>query len=188
MSLLPIVLYNDPVLRANAAPVTSITPELTRFIADLFETMYHAHGVGLAAPQVGQSIRLFVVDADAMVEDEPDAVRYGRKVYINPEIVSKGDKSIEFEEGCLSIPDLRETIRRPDTITVRYRDEEFVEQTVTYSGWMSRVFQHELDHLDGTLFIDRVGSFRRRLLTRKLDLIDKGSVEPEYPFVPRSHG
>ena len=133
-------------------------------------------------------LRLFVVDADAMVEDEPDAVRYGRKVYINPEIVSKGDKNIEFEEGCLSIPDLRETVRRPDTITVRYRDEEFVEQTVTYSGWMSRVFQHELDHLDGTLFIDRVGSFRRRLLTRKLDLIDKGSVEPDYPFVPRSHG
>lgn len=188
MSLLPIVLYNDPVLRAKAAPINALTPELTALIADLFETMYHAHGVGLAAPQVGRSIRLFVVDADVMVEDEPDAVRYGRKVYINPEIVSKGETSVDFEEGCLSIPDLRETVRRPDTITVKYRDEHFKEQTATYSGWMSRVFQHELDHLDGTLFIDRVGSFRRRLLTRKLDQIDQGLVEPDYPFVPRAHG
>lgn len=188
MSLLPIVLYNDPVLRANAAPIEALTPELSRFIADLFETMYHAHGVGLAAPQVGRSIRLFVVDADVMVEDEPDAVRYGRQVYINPEIVFKGDKAVDVEEGCLSIPDLRETVRRPDTITVRYRDEHFAERTETYSGWMSRVFQHELDHLDGTLFIDRVGSFRRRLLTRRLDQIDAGLVEPDYPFVPRTNG
>jgi peptide deformylase len=188
MSLLPIVLYNDPVLRAHAAPVNAITPELTTLIADMFETMYNSHGVGLAAPQIGKSLRLFVVDADAMVDDEPDAVRYGRVVYINPEIISKGDKTVEFEEGCLSIPDLRETVKRPDSITIRYRDEHFVEQTATYSGWMSRVFQHELDHLDGTLFIDRVGSFRRRLLTRKLDQIDQGLIEPDYPFVSRAHG
>lgn len=188
MPVLPIVLYNDAVLRAKATPIEGISAELTTLIADMFETMYHAHGVGLAAPQIGRSIRLFVVDADVMVEDEPDAVRYGRKVYINPEIIASDDKKIDFEEGCLSIPDLRETVRRPDSITVRFRDEQFTEHTESYSGWMSRVFQHEFDHLDGTLFIDRVGSFRRRLLTRKLDQIDSGLVAPEYPYIPRSHG
>ncbi len=187
MSVLPIVLYNDPVLREKASTVDALTPELTRLVSDMFETMYEAHGVGLAAPQIGKSIRLFVVDADVMVEDEPDATRYGRIAYFNPEIISLEPKLIEFEEGCLSIPDLRETVKRPDVITVRYQDASFTTRTETYSGWMSRVFQHELDHLDGKLFIDRVGSFRRRLLTRKLDLIDKGLVEPTYPFVPRPH-
>ena len=189
MSVLPIVLYNDPVLRATAAPIEAITPEITKLIADMFETMYEAHGVGLAAPQIGQSIRLFVVDADVMMEDdEPDAVKLGKQVYINPTIVSHEAAKVTFEEGCLSIPDLRETVTRPDVITVAYRDESFTERTATYDGWMSRVFQHELDHLDGKLFIDHVGSFRRRLLTRKLDLIDEGEVEPEYPFVKRPHG
>ncbi len=188
MSVLPIVLYNDPVLRATAAPIEAITPEIKKLIADMFETMYEAHGVGLAAPQIGKSIRLFVVDADVMMEDEPDAVKLGKQVYINPTIVSHEAAKETFEEGCLSIPDLRENVIRPDVITVAYRDESFTERTATYGGWMSRVFQHELDHLDGKLFIDRVGSFRRRLLTRKLDLIDKGEVEPEYPFVKRPHG
>lgn len=188
MSILPIVLYNDSVLRQTAAPVAALTPELETLIADMFDTMYEANGVGLAAPQIGRSIRLFVVDADVMVEDEPDAVTYGRKVFINPVITDVGPKKVEYEEGCLSLPDLRETVSRPDTITLTYRDETFAPKTETYSGWMSRVIQHELDHLDGVLFIDRIGSFKRRLLARKLDQIDQGLIQPDYEHLDRSHG
>ncbi len=187
MAPLPIVLYNDPVLRAPAAAVESLTPELESFIADLFETMYEAHGVGLAAPQVGRSIRLFVMDADVMAEDEPDAPRFGKQVFINPKITAVGPAAVDFEEGCLSIPDLRESVRRPDQITVEYRDARFELRTDTFDGWVSRVIQHELDHLDGVLFVDRVGSFKRRLLQRKLDAIDQGQYVPDYPYVPR-HG
>lgn len=188
MPILPIVLYNDSVLRQTASPVDSVTPAIETLIADMFETMYEANGVGLAAPQVGRSIRLFVVDADVMVEDEPDATRYGKRVYINPVVTAVGPKKVEFEEGCLSLPDLRETVSRPDQITLTFRDETFAERTETYSGWMSRVIQHELDHLDGVLFIDRIGSFKRRLMSRKLEQIDQGLIQPEYEHLDRSHG
>lgn len=188
MAILPIVLFNDPVLRRTADPVDAFTPELATFIDELFDTMYEANGIGLAAPQVGRSIRLFVVDADGMVEDEPDAPRYGKMAFINPVVTHAGSTKVEFEEGCLSIPDVRETVSRPDQITIRYLDATFTPKEETYSGWMSRVIQHELDHLDGVLFIDRVGSFKRRLLSRRLDLINQGLVEPDYVHVSRAHG
>lgn len=184
MSILPIVLYNDPILREKSAVIESDTKKLQKLIDDMFDTMYEASGVGLAAPQIGQNIRLFVVDADVMVEDT-DEQAYGPLTCINPEIVSKGDELIEFEEGCLSLPDLREKVFRPDFITVKFLDRKFVEHQMEFSGWMSRVFQHELDHLDGVLFFDYLGSFKKRLLARRLSLIDAGEVEADYEVKPR---
>jgi len=187
MPILPIVLYNDAVLRRTAEPLASLTPEVETLIADMFQTMYEANGVGLAAPQIGRSVRLFVVDADVMVEDDPDAPRYGKRVFINPVITHAGPETVSFEEGCLSLPDLRETVARPDAITLRYRDGTFAEKTEPFAGWMSRVIQHELDHLDGILFIDRIGSFKRRLMGRKLEQIDQGLIQPGYAHVGRGN-
>jgi peptide deformylase len=180
MAILPIVLYNDPVLREKATVIESDSKKLQRLIDDMFETMYEASGVGLAAPQIGESIRLFVVDADVMVEDDEDAHKYGPMVFINPEIVSAGEAKVEFEEGCLSLPDLREKVTRPDKITVKFLDRKFKKHELSIDGWMSRVFQHELDHLDGVLFFDYLGSFKKRLLARRLALIDAGDVETDY--------
>jgi len=184
MSILPIVLYNDPILREKSAVIESDTKKLQKLIDDMFDTMYEANGVGLAAPQIGHNLRLFVVDADVMVEDT-DEKAYGPLTCINPEITSKGDAWIEFEEGCLSLPDLRERVSRPDFITVKFMDRNFVEQQMEFHGWMSRVFQHELDHLDGVLFFDYLGSFKKRLLARRLSLIDAGEVEADYEVKPR---
>jgi peptide deformylase len=180
MSILPIVLYNDPVLREKAAEISSDSKKLQRLIDDMFDTMYEASGVGLAAPQVGESLRLFVVDADVMVEDDEKAIKYGPMTFINPVIVSKGEEMTDIEEGCLSLPDLRERVVRPDRITVTFLDRAFKLQTMTFDGWMSRVFQHELDHLDGVLFFDYLGSFKKRLIARRLELIDAGQVETDY--------
>lgn len=185
MSVLPIVLYNDPVLREKAQPIRKNSKELQTLIDDMFDTMYKASGVGLAAPQIGKSLRLFVVDADVMVEDTEEEA-FGPMVFINPEILRTDDKRIPVEEGCLSLPDLRETISRPDEITVRFLDQDFEEQEMTFSGWMSRVIQHEYDHLEGVLFFDYLGSFKKRLITRRLQQIDEGLVETEYPVRQRS--
>lgn len=179
MSILPIVLYNDPILRVKSTAIDSDSKKLQKLIDDMFDTMYEASGVGLAAPQIGQNIRLFVMDADVMVEDT-DETAYGPLTFINPEIVSKGETLIEFEEGCLSLPDLREKIIRTDKIVVKFLDRKFVEQKMEFDGWMSRVFQHELDHLDGILFFDYLGSFKKRLIARRLSQIDAGEVEADY--------
>jgi len=187
MAILPIVIYNDPVLREKAKPIESNTPELQKLIGNMFDTMYEAEGVGLAAPQVGQSIRLFVVDADAMVE-ETDQKAYGPLVFINPEVVQRGIEITEIEEGCLSLPDLRERVSRPAKITVSFLDRNFEPQQLELDGWMSRVFQHELDHLDGILFFDYLGSFKQRLIARRLLLIDQGQVETDYKVRSRKHG
>lgn len=187
MAILPIVLYNDPVLRKKATAIESDSKKLQRLIDDMFETMYEASGVGLAAPQIGESIRLFVVDADVMAEDDEDTQKYGPMVFINPEIVSKGSESIDLEEGCLSLPDLREKVTRPDKITVKFLDRKFVEREMSFDGWMSRVFQHELDHLDGILFFDYLGSFKKRLIARRLAMIDAGEVEADYKIRVRAN-
>lgn len=184
MSVLPIVLYNDPVLREKAEPVKKDSKDIQTLIDDMFDTMYEANGVGLAAPQIGKKLRLFVVDADVMVEHTEEKP-YGPMAIINPEIVSKDNNLVVIEEGCLSLPDLRENVARPDEITVKFLDRDFEPQEMTFSGWMSRVFQHELDHLDGILFFDYLGSFKKRLLARKLAFIDAGDVETEYPIRDR---
>jgi peptide deformylase len=184
MSILPIVLYNDQILRAKSTLIESDSKKLQKLIDDMFDTMYEANGVGLAAPQIGQNIRLFVIDADVMVEDT-DEKAYGPLIFINPEIVSNGDTMIEYEEGCLSLPDLREKVTRPDKITVKFLDKKFVEHKMEFAGWMSRVFQHELDHLDGILFFDYLGSFKKRLIARRLNQIDAGEVVADYEVKPR---
>ena len=182
MSILPVVLYNDPVLREKASIITEDSKKLQKLIDNMYDTMYEASGVGLAAPQIGESVRLFVVDADIMIEDEEDSdeKKYGPMEFINPEIISKGALTLDIEEGCLSLPDLREKVNRPDEITVKFLDRKFNEHEMKFNGWMSRVFQHELDHLDGVLFIDYLGSFKKRLLARRLAAIDAGEVETDY--------
>jgi peptide deformylase len=188
-NVLPIVTYNDAVLREKAEVIATFDKGLMELIDDMFETMYEAHGVGLAAPQIGKSIRLFVIDADAMIEDDdPDAekLRIGPTAFINPQIVKMSDVKVPLDEGCLSLPDLRETVIRPDSLTIKYKDRDFNDCELEASGWLARVIQHEYDHLDGVLFFDHLGSFRRRLLKGKLDAIANGLVEPEYPVVPKS--
>lgn len=187
-SVLPIVTYNDSVLREKALKIDARDNALTRLIDDMFETMYAAHGVGLAAPQIGKSIRLFVIDADAMIDDDdPDAdkLRIGPTTFINPEIVSLSDAKVPMDEGCLSLPDLRETVVRPESLVIRYKDRDFNDCELEATGWLARVIQHEYDHLDGVLFFERLGSFRRRLLKGKLDAIASGLIEPEYPVMPK---
>ena len=186
MSVLPITIYEDPYLRTKCDPVKENSDELQQFIDDLFETMYNAHGVGLAAPQVANTSRVFVIDVDAMLKEEKDSELVGPMAFINPEIIEKGDEVVEYEEGCLSIPDIREDIQRPDYIKVKYLDRDFKEQTLEARGWLSRVIQHEYDHIEGVLFIDYLGSFRKRLLRGKLKQMDNGELEAEYPIAPHA--
>ncbi|HKI44814.1 MAG TPA: peptide deformylase [Balneolales bacterium] len=181
MSVLPITIYEDPYLRTKCDPVEKDSEELQQFVDDLFETMYNAHGVGLAAPQVANTSRIFVIDVDAMLKEENGSEPMGPVAFINPEIIKKGNDIVEYEEGCLSIPDIRENIQRPDYIKVKYLDRDFKEQTLEARGWLSRVIQHEYDHIDGVLFIDYLGSFRKRLLRGKLKQMENGEVETEYP-------
>lgn len=187
MAILPIVTYNDPVLVKKAEQVESMTPELNRFIEDLFETMRGADGVGLAAPQVGKSIRVFVMNADLMYDDDDeDVALYGDKVFINPEIVEFSDEKVTYQEGCLSLPGLLDEVKRPDRIRIRFKDEAFQDQELELDGWNSRVVQHELDHLDGILFISRISAFKRSLHRSLLQKIDEGSASASYPLVPKS--
>ena len=184
MAVLPIVTYDDPVLRKKAEPVEHNSPELQNLVTDLFETMYEASGVGLAAPQVGISLRLFVVDADAITEDA-DEESFGPNVFINPEIEVLDGDPWDAEEGCLSLPELREKVKRPLNIRIRYLDSDFKPQEQDCSGWYARVLQHEYDHLNGVLFIDHLGALRKRLIRGKLNQIRIGQVQAAYPLVPK---
>ncbi|MCC5933770.1 MAG: peptide deformylase [Candidatus Cyclonatronum sp.] len=186
MSILPIVTYNDPVLRQKAAALTENTPELQQLIDNMFETMYNGQGVGLAAPQIGESVRLFVIDADPFTQDEEGEENFGPMVFINPEFTPVGDFKTATDEGCLSIPGVRESVSRPETIQVKWLDRDFKPQEQTFSGWVSRVIQHEYDHIEGVLFIDYLGSFRRRLLRSRLTLVETGEVDAGYPIRPKT--
>ncbi|MEX0928891.1 MAG: peptide deformylase [Balneolales bacterium] len=183
MAVLPIVTYDDPILRKKADPVESDSAELQELINNMFETMYNANGVGLAAPQIGVSLRVFIVDADVMGDDkEEEDESYGPMVFINPEIHEVETSLIEMEEGCLSLPELREKVVRPDDIRVTFLDRHFQKKDLRFSKYMARVIQHEYDHINGVLFIDYVGSFRKRLMRSKLDQISAGELEAEYPI------
>lgn len=184
MSVLPIVTYNDPVLRTVADPVEEDSSELQQFITDLFQTMYQASGVGLAAPQVGRSIRLFVIDTSGITEDEEESVSEPL-TFINPEIIWQSEESERMEEGCLSIPDVRDQVSRPKQITVRYLNRHFEEQELSADQWLARVVQHELDHLNGVLFLDYLSAFRRRIHRSSLKEIEEGRLETEYPVVSK---
>ena len=190
--VLPIYVYGEPVLREPTTPVDADSPELQQFIDDMIETMHGASGIGLAAPQVGRTERLFVIDLSNLEEDleeefdgaenVPDWLREP-VVFINPEVVEDEDcDEVEFEEGCLSIPDIREQVWRPELIHVRFLDRNFQPKEIEAGGMLARVIQHEFDHLNGVLFIDHISAFRRRLLKRRLREITLGEGRADYPL------
>ena len=184
--VIPIVAYGDPVLRKEAEMITADYPDLNTLIQNMWETMYGASGVGLAAPQVGKSIRLFLVDTEPFSEDEdftPEEqaqLKGFKRVFINAEMVEESGEKWSFNEGCLSIPDIREDVSRKDTITIRYFDENFEEHTETFTGLLARVIQHEYDHIEGVLFTDHLSSLKRRLLKGRLTNISKGNIDVDY--------
>jgi len=176
---LPIIAYGDPVLRKKAIAIDLDYPDLNILIANMFETMYAAHGVGLAAPQVGLSVRLFVIDATPFAEDDA-ALENFRKVFINAQIVEENGDKWSFNEGCLSIPDIREDVNRHQNVTVSYLDENMQPQQETFSGLAARVIQHEYDHIEGKLFTDKLSPLRKAMLRNRLDSISKGFVKVDY--------
>jgi peptide deformylase len=185
--ILPIYPYGSPILREETEPVGADSPELQQLIDDMIETMHAASGIGLAAPQVGRRERLFVVDLSTMGEDLAEELggvpewAQGPLAFINPEIVEEDEEDLcEYEEGCLSIPDVREMVTRPDHVRVRFRDRDFVEREIEARGMLARVVQHELDHLHGVLFIDHISQLRRKLLGRRLRSIARGDGEADY--------
>lgn len=187
--VLPIYAYGQPVLRERAADIEGDSPDLQALIDDMVETMHAAAGLGLAAPQVGHGIRLFVADlspfADEYEEELGEVPAFAREplVFINPEILLDDEApEVDMEEGCLSIPDLRETVWRPDALRVRFLDRHFQPQELVAEGHLARVVQHETDHLDGVLYLDYLSPLRRRLLRRRLNAIARGDVEAEYPM------
>jgi len=183
--ILPIVAYGTPVLKKEGKNITKDYPNLDQFIADMWETMYKANGVGLAAPQVGVAIRLFVVDASPFAEDEglSDEEREQligfKKVFINPELEESGEEWV-FNEGCLSIPEVREDIYRQEEIHITYFDENFKEHKEIFTGLPARVIQHEYDHIEGILFTDKLSPLKKRLIKGKLNNIAKGNIQVDY--------
>lgn len=180
--ILPVVAYGHPVLKKIAEEITPDYPGLQQLIADMFETMYHTEGVGLAAPQINKSIRLFVIDAEPFVENYPEAKGF-KKVFINPEIVEVSEETWTFREGCLSLPDMNEDVVRPAKVTVNYLDENFEEHEEELDGICARVFQHEFDHLEGKVYVDRVAPMRKMMLKNKLRNISEGNVAVDYKMI-----
>ena len=175
----PIVIFGSEVLRKPSVEISEDYPELKKLIEDMFLTMDAADGCGLAAPQIGKNIRLFVVDCSALGEEDPLCKDF-RKVFINPEIYEVSENTILWNEGCLSLPGLHEDVRRPEVIRIRYRDEHFVEHDEEYDGFRARAIQHEYDHLDGKVFTDRLAPLRRQLLKSKLLGMAQGKYRAAY--------
>jgi peptide deformylase len=178
----PIVVYGHPVLRKIAEDIDKDFPELKKLIDDLFETMYYSEGIGLAAPQIGKSIRIFVIDGKPAAEDEPQMAHF-KKVFINAQIIERSGDLVPMNEGCLSIPGLREEVLRPSHIRIKYSDENWNQFEEVYEGYAARVIQHEYDHLDGIMFTDKTNLLRRRLLKGKLTAISKGKFEADYKTI-----
>ncbi|GAA0872246.1 peptide deformylase [Gangjinia marincola] len=184
--ILPIVAYGDPVLKKKATEISEDYPKLNELIANMWETMYAAHGVGLAAPQIGLPIRLFMIDPSPFADDddltnkEKEELASLKKVLINPVILEETGDEWAFNEGCLSIPDVREDVFRNKAITIRYQDEDFKEHTQEFSGLAARVIQHEYDHIEGILFTDKLSSLKKRLIKGKLNNISKGNITVDY--------
>lgn len=186
--ILPIVAYGDPVLKKEAEEIDKNYPELEKLISDMFETMYNAKGVGLAAPQIGKSIRLFVVDGSPFAELEEgeefdpraEGIENFKKVFINPIIEEESGEKWAFEEGCLSIPKIRENVYRKEKLVITYFDENWNLHEEAYSGYAARIIQHEYDHIDGILFTDHLSSLKRKLLSKRLNNIATGNVNASY--------
>ncbi|MEG1544218.1 MAG: peptide deformylase [Tannerellaceae bacterium] len=177
--ILPVFLYGQPVLRKEAGEVERNYPELKQLVSNMFETMYSADGVGLAAPQVGLSLRLVVIDAEPLAEDFPEC-RGFKRAMVNPRIVEKSEDEITLEEGCLSLPGVHEKVARSSRITLKYQDTDFVEHEEVVEGFAARVVQHECEHLTGHVFIDNISAIRRQLNKGKLNGIIKGTVRCSY--------
>lgn len=184
--ILPIVAYGDPVLRKKAKQVPQDYPDLKELIKNMWETMYYAYGVGLAAPQVGLPLRLFVIDPtpfaedESLTEEEKKELSGLKKVFINPRILAEEGEEWPFNEGCLSIPDIREDVFRKPRITIEYQDEDFNLHTESFEGLGARVIQHEYDHIEGVLFTDKLSSLKKRLIKGKLSNISKGKIQTDY--------
>lgn len=186
--ILPIVAYGDPVLRKETEEIEEGS-DISKLLSDMFDTMYNSRGVGLAAPQIGKAIRLFIVDASPFADDEAETeeeakeyelLKDFKKVFINPIIEEESGKKWSFEEGCLSIPGIREEVERKDTVTISYFDENWKLKEETYNGLAARVIQHEYDHIEGVLFTDYLTPLKKRMLKRKLSDISKGKVSVDY--------
>ena len=184
--ILPIVGYGDAVLRKKGVEIPQEYPALKQIIADMYETMYNAYGVGLAAPQVGLAIRLFVIDTrpfsedDDLSKEEQEQLAGFKKTFINATIVKEEGEEWCFNEGCLSIPEVREDVYRHEKITIEYFDEDFNKHTNVYDGLIARVIQHEYDHIEGILFTDKISSLKKRLIQKKLQNIMEGKTRPDY--------
>jgi peptide deformylase len=180
--ILPIYAYGQPVLKKTAVPIATDYPDLAKLLADMWETMYHADGVGLAAPQIGLGIRLFVADTTQVDRKEPLAPHDEpfKRVFINPQMVSLSDALCPYEEGCLSIPDVRGDVDRPDMIRIKWLDEQFVEHEAEFGGINARVIQHEYDHLEGVLFTERLKPLKKRFAQRRLEAIRLGKIRTDY--------
>tara|TARA_B100001287_G_scaffold274855_1_gene281110 strand:- start:3144 stop:3728 length:585 start_codon:yes stop_codon:yes gene_type:complete len=183
--ILPIIAYGDPILKKECEEIDENYPNLKQLISDMFETMYKAKGVGLAAPQIGRNIRLFIVDGSPFAEEEDDdplaeGIENFKKVFINPIIEEEEGKEWPFQEGCLSIPKIRENVSRKPAITVSYYDENWELKEESYSGYAARIFQHEYDHIDGILFTDYLSPLKRKLIQKKLNNITSGEIEVDY--------
>ena len=179
--ILPIVAFGAPILRKKCTDITPEYPELEALLANMWETMYEACGVGLAAPQINKGIRLFLIDTTPFVEDEEETEEViVKQAFINARIIEEIGEEWDFNEGCLSIPDVREDVSRKSTITIEYMDENFEKHTATYDGLTARVIQHEYDHIDGILFTDKLTALRKRMIKGKLLDISKGKVNATY--------
>jgi len=185
--ILPIVAYGDPVLKKIATEINQSYPDLHQLVENMFETMYKAKGVGLAAPQIGKSIRLFIVDGSPFAEEEDEerdpkaeGILNFKKTFINPIIISETGDEWAFNEGCLSIPKIREDVYRQETIQLSYYDENWEFHEETFSGYAARIIQHEYDHIEGVLFTDHLSVLKRKLLQKRLTNISKGIVEIDY--------
>lgn len=177
--ILPIYAYGQPVLKKKASAIDSDYEDLDQLINNMWETMYNAKGIGLAAPQIGKSIRLFVVDTKQLEDEEKDLVGI-KKILINPTILEERGTEEPYEEGCLSIPDLRGDVLRKPEITIEYLDDKFQRHEETYNGINARVIQHEYDHVEGKLFTEQLQPLKKRLIKRKLESIRKGKIETDY--------
>ena len=183
--VLPIIGYGAIVLKTKAKEIPANYSELNKLISDMYETMYDASGVGLAAPQIGKSIRLFVIDTSPFDTDDFEQnsgfeVKSVKKTFINPVMIDESGENASFEEGCLSIPNIREHINRKSDITIKYQDENFTHHQETFSGILARVIQHEYDHIEGKLFTDKLSSFKRKIIEKKLMKISKGNINTSY--------
>ena len=184
--ILPIIAYGHPVLKRKAEVINKDYPKLKELIENMFETMYNASGVGIAAPQIGLSIRLFIVDTNPFAEDDSlsdndrNQLKSFKKIFINPVIIDEKGDEWSFEEGCLSIPNIREGVLRQKQITIQYHDENFNKHTDSFDGLLARVIKHEYDHIEGVLFTDKLSSFKKQLLKKKLLKISSGKLSFDY--------